>query len=111
MELILSFAKDAAVKTVNLINKNIVRPKFRVTPQAVINGKVEERLKEQARFRNTRDQAKIAMLKTARSTGRKLKTLKQKVKRVWNSIVKKMTDDKLYAFRELINGRFQAVKY
>ena len=36
--------------------------------------------------------------------------LKQKVKRAWNAIVKKMSDDKLYAFRELINGRFQAVK-
>jgi len=109
-ERILSFVKKAADQAIKMINNQVVRPKFRVPPQVVIDGMVEQRLEEQAVFRNERSLAKMAMLKAARETGKKLKTLKQKVKRAWNSIVKKMSDDKLYAFRELINGRFQVVK-
>jgi len=109
-ERILSFTRAAAKEAMDLINTTLVRKKFRVTPQVVIDGKVEECILKQNTFRKERDLAKVSMLKSARETGKKLKTLKQKAKRAWNTIVKKMSDDKLYAFRELINGRFQAVK-
>ena len=110
MPRILEFTAEAADRAKMLINTTLVREKFRVPPQAVMDGKVEEHLERQNKFRNERCAAKVSMLKKARETGKKLKTLKQKVKRAWNAIVKKMSDDKLYAFRELINGRFQAVK-
>jgi len=109
-ERILSFTQDAAKEAMDLINNTLVREKFRVPPQIVMDGKVEECISKQNTFRKERDLAKVSMLNTARETGKKLKTLKQKAKRAWNAIVKKMSDDKLYAFRELINGRFQTVK-
>ena len=110
MPRILEFTAEAASETMNQINNTLVREKFTVPPQVVMDGKVEEHLEQQIKFRNERCAAKVSMLKKTRETGKKLKTLKQKAKRAWNAIVKKMSDDKLYAFRELINGRFQAVK-
>jgi len=108
---ILEFTVEAAAEAMKQINTTLVREKFRVPPQIVMDAKVEEHLEKQHKYRMERCAAKVSMLKKARETGKKLKTLKEKVKRAWNTIVKKMSDDKLYAFRELINGRFQAVKY
>ena len=110
VESICALTQDAAQKAMKQINTMLVRPKFNVTPQSVLDGEILEAINKQNKFRATRSTAKSIMLDTVKQSGKKLKTLKEKINRAWRKLEKEMTDDKLYAFRELINGRFQTVK-
>ena len=102
--------QNAANKAMSQINMTLVRPKFNVTPQTVLEERIAEAISKQNRFTEERESARKNMLDKVKSSGKKLKTLKEKVKQAWRKLEKDMSDDKLYAFRELINGRFQTVK-
>ena len=110
VDLICQEMQNAANRTMSQINMTLVRSKFNVTPQTVLDGRIAEALDKQNKFREEREVARKNMLDQVKSSRQKLKTLKEKIKQAWHKLEKDMSDDKLYAFRELINGRFQTVK-
>ena len=108
---ILDFLKSCCLKARKMINEKIPRVKFGTTPMAVLKNEVAGRKKQRDLFAKEKaEERKQRMQKIKQGEIRsKHKTLEDKVKAVWGKISKTMTIEKLFAFTELLNKRYQAV--
>lgn len=95
----------------NLINDKLPRVKFGVTPSEVIKNNIDKVVKNRRNFickkQAERKELRVKQKATA-VTSRK--TIEQRVSSMWNKIVKTFDDDTLFAVRELLHGRYNAIK-
>lgn len=105
--------QDVADQTRQTINHHIARQKFRLPPQQVLEGNVEQQRQRQDRFieRNTR--ARKQRMRTIRQDPDrqpKNKTFGDKIGSVTKQIVKTLSTDKLYVINEIIRHRFSLIE-
>ena len=107
---ILSGLEDYCDKTQQVINEQIVRPKFKTTPMAVLTDKAAEKNKQRNLFiANKLKERKQRMEHIKKQGACKRKRIEDKVTAAWKKISALMNKDELFAFSELINERYRAV--
>lgn len=101
---IFKFLRCCCSQVKEIINGRIVRPKFNVTPKAVITNAISSRIKSMNAYR--------AMKVKERATipEREKGTKEQKIRKAWSKLKKELSSEKLFAFTEAVNGRFQAIR-
>ena len=93
-----------------MINEQIVRPKFKTTPVLVLNEKIKESLKKQNIFVKKRyKQRKKRMADLKNVTVSKRKRVEEKVLTSWKKISSSFTLNELFAFSELLNERYHSI--
>lgn len=108
---VFSFLEKCCAKVFKLINNALPRTKFGVTPMDVIENRIDEVLKERAEYVEVKiDERKQKREAQKLNPKAVVKTIEQRISFEWNKLEKKLTDDKLFAFRELIHGRYNAIK-
>jgi transposase InsO family protein len=97
-------------QALTVINEQLVRPKFKTTPLAVLQDQVAAKQQQRLRFiEKKRQQRKQRMAQLKRHGGSHKKRIEDKVAAAWRKVSSNMSSDQLFAFRELINKRYQAV--
>ena len=93
-----------------LINEQIVRPKFKTTPILVLNEKVKESLIKQNVFIEKRyEQRKSRMADLKNVPVSKRKRVEEKVLTSWKKISSSLSLNELFAFSELLNERYHSI--
>ena len=94
-----------------IINKEIVRKKFKTTPFKVARGQVSEEQQKMNMFKEKKlIERKRRMEEYKKKQNRKSKTLEDKARSQWQKIDKDLSFEKLFAFNELINNRYQIIQ-
>lgn len=93
------------------INEQIPRPKFNTVPSAVLDGTQSARTERRLQFAEAKRQQRRERMKTIREEGqgREGTALEEKVRAQWRRIARQMTTEKLFAFNELVNERYDAI--
>ena len=108
---ILNFLIECCRETQRILNEEIARSKFKTTPIIAFNKKVDKTLNEIDKFKQHKIQErKKRMEKIKSAKNQNAKTFEKKIKIAWNKIVTGLSFEKLYAFNELINNRYEIVK-
>gem|GEM_PF-3296635 len=109
-EQILAHLQHYCHQALRVINEQLVRPKFKTTPLAVLQDQVAAKQQQRLRFiEQKRHQRKQRMEQLKRNGGSTKKRIEDKVAAAWRKISSNMTTDQLFAFSELINKRYKAV--
>ncbi len=109
-QMVMAGLEDYCAKTQQVINEQIVRPKFKVTPMTVLTDKVAEKSKQRNLFiTNKLKERKQRMERLKKQGGCKRKRIEDKVTAAWKKISALMNKDEIFAFSELINERYRAV--
>lgn len=107
---LLSGLEDYCAKTQQVINEQIVRPKFNTTPMTVLTDQVAEKSQQRELFiKNKLNERKQRMEQLKKQGSSKRKRLEDKVTAAWKKISALMNTDEIFAFCELIHERYQAV--
>lgn len=97
-------------QTQQIINEQIVRPKFNTTPQAVWKDEVEANQQRRRRYieqKKQQRQERMAQLKITGGTTRK--RIEDKVAAAWTKVAHQLNTEQLFAFSEMINKRYRAI--
>ena len=108
---ILHFLIECCRETQRVLNEEIARSKFKTTPLLAYNKKVDETLNKIDEFKQKKIQERkerIEKMKSAKNTN--VKTFEEKIKISWNKIASGLSFEKLYAFNELLNYRYEIIK-
>ncbi len=109
-EKILEFLNRCCINAQSEINEKIVRPKFKSTPIDVLKGRVEKNEQQLSAFRKAKqEQRKKSMEELKLKGNTEKKSLKARVRSAWKKSVRAMSTENLFAFTELVNGRYKAV--
>jgi transposase InsO family protein len=107
---LLNSLKNFCVKTQQVINEEIVRPKFKTTPMCVLKEQVFEKNQKRVRFVESKlAERKQRMEKIKKQGGAKRQQLEDKVKKAWKKMASQMSTNEIFAFSELLNERYHAV--
>ena len=97
-------------KAQKVINEQIVRPKFTTTPMAVLTDQVDEkRAKRRSFIKKKTEERKQRMALLKKQGGSKRKRIEDKVKAAWQKTSAKMSCNEIFAFCELVSGRYKAI--
>ena len=103
-EKVFNFLNYCCEQVTEIINNRIVRPKFRVTPKAVIDNDILNNVIAMNTYRETKIQERKAALQKEKGSK------EQKIRKAWNKLKRDLSIEKLFAFTEVINERFQAIQ-
>jgi transposase InsO family protein len=106
-----SFLQTCCQHAQRIINEEIVRKKFKTTPLKVAQDQVQEEQQKMNAFKVKKIiERKRRMKEFKKKRSRKSKTLEDKVRSQWKKIVRDLSFEKLFAFNELINSRYQIIQ-
>lgn len=106
-----SFLQTCCRHARRIINEEIVRKKFKTTPLKVAQDQILQEQQKMSAFKEKKIiERKRRMKKFKKKRGRKSKTLEDKVRSQWKKIAKDLSFEKLFAFNELINSRYQIIQ-
>lgn len=107
---IYNFLQSCSQQAMSVVNEEIVRPKFKTTPMAVLKDQVEENQQKLIRFKEKKKQERKKQIKQLKNTtSLKRKRIEDKVNSAWVKISKKLDTEQLYAFSEMLNERYKAI--
>jgi len=107
---IFNHLQNSCRKAFIAINEAIVRPKFKTTPMAVLNGEVEEKNQQRLHFiEQKKQQRKTRMQQLKNSGSSNRKRIEDKVTAAWKKVSSKLDTEKLFAFSEMINKRYTPI--
>lgn len=108
---IFSLLQKCCSAALNLINNKLPRTKFGMTPAEVIAGCIDSITLKRFGYIKEKQIERKERLNTLKETPlRAVKTIEQRVSTLWNKVVKSFDDDTLFAVRELLHGRYNAIK-
>lgn len=107
---VLNSLKGYCAKTQQVINEQIVRPKFKTTPKVVLTDQVAEKNQQQDRFiENKLKERKQRMAEIKKHGATKRKRIEDKVTASWKKRAAQINTNEVFAFCELIKERYRAV--
>jgi len=108
---IYSFLQTCCRHAQLIINEEIVRKKFKTTPQKVAQDQIQEEQQKMIAFKLKKIiERKRRMKEFKKKRSRRSKALEDKVRSQWKKIAKDLPFEKLFAFNELINSRYQIIQ-
>ena len=110
-EKILGYLRQCCQAAQKKINEQIPRAKFDAVPRAVLDGKQSATAKRRHQFAEAKRQQRRERMEIikANDQDRQGEALEQKVLSHWRRIVREISTEKLFAFNELINERYDAI--
>ena len=110
-EKILRYLQQCCQAAQKKINEQIPRAKFDTVPRAVLDGKLSARAERRHQFTKAKQEQRGERMAAIKANGpdRKGNTLEEKVQLHWRRIVRQLPIEKLFAFNELINERYDAI--
>lgn len=107
---IYSHLSNSCHKTLVAINEIIVRPKFKTTPMAVLNDKIQQNNQRRLHFIEQKKQQRKKRMEQLKLNGTsKRKQLEDKVAIAWKNVAATLNNEYLFAFSEMINKRFKPI--
>lgn len=109
-EQLFEFFQACCQEALNVINEDLVRPKFEVPPMAVLKNQVDENQQKQIRFIEKKQQERKQRMEQLKANGgSKRKRIEDKVAAAWKNVASTMSQEQLFAFSELIHDRYWAI--
>lgn len=108
---ILRYLQQCCQAAKKKINEQIPRAKFATVPRAVLDGEQSARAERRHKFTEAKRQQRRERMEAIKANGhdREGEALEDKVQSHWRTIVRQMSTEKLFAFNELINERYDAI--
>ena len=108
---IFGFLKDCCSNVFTLINDHLPRVKFGLVPNDIINNRIQSKYQQNRKYVDyKRAERKQLRHKQKEQPRKALKSVEERVSSIWNRLVKTFDDDTLFAARELLHGRYNAIR-
>jgi len=108
--LIYHHLQSCCCKALVVINEEIVRPKFKTTPLAVLKDQVAEKQQQRLRFIEKKKQERKQRMEQLKvNGGSNRKQIEDKVAAAWKRVSHSRSTEQLFAFSQMINNRYKAI--